>query len=122
MENNPLFKKEESAGLRCQLETCLANIFIGDKIDGYLVATYNQTGLQFLSVIVDEEVALPQIKLAYAIWLGMHAADRHAVLAKFQQLYASLAAGSIKRQTLTFCVIFIYEFTYILAEATEWPD
>jgi hypothetical protein len=122
MKNNPSFKQEESAGLRCRLETCLSGIFTGQKIDQYLMFECNPTDAQTLSAGVEPVTALQQIKLAYAIWLAMHAADRHAVLTKFQHLYATVSNGDANRQTFTFCTVFIHEFASILAEAMQWPD
>jgi hypothetical protein len=122
MKNNPSFKKQESAVLRFHLETCLVGIFTGEIINEYLVAYSIRSDFSLFPVNINQATNLPQIKLAYAIWLGMRAADRHAVLAKFQCLYAALPAGAVSGQTLTFCTVFIHELAGALAKAMQWPD
>lgn len=116
------FNKQESAGLRQRLEGWLSRVFACEKIGEYLVSEQAGNEIQLLTGNATVVDAFPQTKLAYDIWTGMHVGDRHAVLGKFQCLYAALPATYTSRKTLTFCAVFINEFAEILAEAMEWPD
>jgi hypothetical protein len=123
MKRQPILTQAESTQLRNLLANCLTNIFINDTICKYLVTDGSETELQILNCCNEHSPELPQIKMAYAIWGRMDLADRHAVLGKFQCLYAGLSAtGPVKTKTLLFCALFVHEFTSVFAEAMEWPD
>jgi len=123
MEKNLLFSRTESAGLRSLLEVHLTNLFSNNQVNKYIVFDGCATAMQIMQGRPDKATVLPQIKLAYQIWLGMLAADRHAVLGKFYALYTPLCITETdNRKTLTFCALFVNEFAAILAQAMEWPD
>lgn len=90
------------------------------EISRYLSADSYQSHALLGSSVQTE--AFPQVRLAYSIWLGMQTADRHAVLSKFQSLYAETSQGPLANKTMAFCAVFIHEFAGILAETMEWPD
>jgi len=123
MKNQFKLSVNESAGLRSRLEDRLTGIFTNNTISKYKVADSTIPVLQMIQHCPDHVLAYPQTKLAFDIWLGMHTADRHAVLGYFNTLYAALTpanAGSGK--TLTFCALFVNELAAVFATTMEQPD
>ena len=119
----PAMSKMESAYLSQRLEDHLAIIFANQTIFKYLEIDSYGPELQIMGDCTDNVMVLPQIKLAYQIWLNMFTTDRHNVIGKFHRLYAGLPVLSKdNKRTLIFCALFIHEFAAILAEATGWPD
>nr|WP_294943247.1 hypothetical protein [uncultured Mucilaginibacter sp.] len=113
----------DSAYLRRRLEDRLAVIFANKTICKYLAIDGYGGELQIIGDYTDNVLVLPQIKLAYQIWLDMYTIDRHSVVGKFHRLYAGLPLlNGDNKKTLIFCALFIHEFAAILAAASGWPD
>lgn len=115
--------KAESIVLRNRLENHLIALFSSKAIIRYISINDCKPELQILGNYENNPHAFPQIKLAFNIWSAMDIADRHNVLGKYQRLYTSFWLTSAEGQkTLTFCALFIHEFSSILAETMLWPN
>jgi hypothetical protein len=123
MNGKSTMSKMDSAYLRQRLEDHLAVIFANQTIFKYLEIDGCRPELHIMSDCTNSVMVLPQIKLAYQIWLDMFTTDRHNVIDKFHRLYATLPISSLdNKKTVVFCALFIHEFAAILAEARGWPD
>jgi hypothetical protein len=122
-DGKPTMSNMDSAYLRGRLENHLAVIFANQTIFKYLEIDGCGPELQIIGNCTYSAKLIPQIKLAYQIWLDMYTIDRHSVIGKFHRLYAGLPLlNEDNKKTLIFCALFIHEFAAILAEAAGWPD
>jgi hypothetical protein len=123
VDGKPAMSKMDSAYLRQRLEGHLAVIFANQTIFKYLEIDGCRPELQIIGGCMDNVMALPQIKLAYQIWLDMYTTDRHNVVGKFYRLYTTLPIlGQDNQKTLIFCALFIHELAAILAEVADSPE
>ncbi|HVW95847.1 MAG TPA: hypothetical protein VHA56_07750 [Mucilaginibacter sp.] len=123
MENSVTLHIPASAELRELFDKHLNNMFISNEIKRYLSINGSETEQQLLNFCDNKELAPSHIKFAFAVWLEMDMADRHAILAKFDHLFKDLPiTNQNQRKILIFCTLFIHEFASVLAEAIAWPD